>query len=57
MVWLQPLPNVQVYDEALSLVGGNYFEGWRSYTGLSNPLSPMKGMRHELPDKSTKDYT
>jgi hypothetical protein len=39
-----PYPNVQVYDEALSIVSGNYYEGWKSYTGLSNPLSPMKGL-------------
>ncbi|MBK7147282.1 MAG: lamin tail domain-containing protein [Bacteroidetes bacterium] len=39
-----PYPNVQVYDEALSIVNGNYYEGWKSYTGLSNPLSAMKGV-------------
>lgn len=39
-----PYPNVQVYDEALSLVNGNYYEGWKSYTGLSNPLSALKGV-------------
>lgn len=39
-----PYPNVQVYDEALSIVDGNYYEGWLSYTGSANPLSPMQGI-------------
>lgn len=39
-----PYPNVQVYDENLTIVDGNFFEGWLSYTGASNPLAPMQGI-------------
>ncbi len=39
-----PYPNVQVYDEALSIVDGNFFEGWLSYTGGSNVLNPLQGV-------------
>ncbi len=39
-----PYPNVQVYNEALSIVNGNYYEGWLSYTGSGNTLNAMKGI-------------
>lgn len=39
-----PYPNVQVYNEALSLTNGSYYEGWLSYTGSSNQLTAMKGI-------------
>lgn len=39
-----PYPNVQVYDEALSIVNGGYYEGWKSYTGTGNTLNAMKGI-------------
>lgn len=39
-----PYPNVQVYNEALNIVNGNYYEGWLSYTGTNNTLSAMKGV-------------
>ncbi len=39
-----PYPNVQVYDEALSIVDGNYYEGWLSYTSPANTLAPMQGV-------------
>ena len=39
-----PYPNVQVYSEALSIVNGNYYEGWLSYTGTGNTLGAMQGV-------------
>ena len=39
-----PYPNIQVYNEALSIVNGNFFEGWLSRTGTGNVLSPMQGV-------------
>lgn len=39
-----PYPNLQEYNEALSIVNGSYYEGWLSYTGTGNVLSPMKGI-------------
>ncbi len=39
-----PYPNVQTYNEALSLVGGSYYEGWESRTGTGNALIPMQGV-------------
>ncbi|MDW8420198.1 MAG: hypothetical protein RML37_12385, partial [Chitinophagales bacterium] len=42
-----PYPNVQIYDEAanngLSTPSGNYYTGWISRTGLTNPMPPMQG--------------
>jgi hypothetical protein len=38
-----PYPNVQVYDEALSIVNGAYYEGWLSRTGLGNNMPAMQG--------------
>jgi hypothetical protein len=38
-----PYPNVQVYDEALSIVNGAYYEGWLSRTGLGNNMQAMQG--------------
>jgi hypothetical protein len=39
-----PYPNVQVYNEALTIATGAYDEGFLSYTGTSNALSAMKGV-------------
>lgn len=39
-----PYPNVQVYNEALTIATGVYDEGFLSYTGTSNALSAMKGV-------------
>lgn len=38
-----PYPNVQTYSEALSIVNGNYYEGWLSATGSGNSMSAMQG--------------
>ena len=51
-----PYPNVQVYDEALQIVDGAYNEGWLSYTGTSNPLSPMKGIAIRYTPSSNINY-
>ncbi|MFN8316978.1 MAG: hypothetical protein U0T32_11085 [Chitinophagales bacterium] len=39
-----PYPNVQVYNEALTIATGVYDEGFISYTGTSNALTAMKGV-------------
>ncbi len=41
-----PYPNVQYYDETLSIpaANGNFLQGWVSYTAPTNPLSAMKGI-------------
>jgi hypothetical protein len=39
-----PYPNVQVYNEALTIATGAYDEGFISYTGAGNPLTAMKGL-------------
>ena len=54
-----PYPNVQTYNEALSLVTGDYNEGWVSNTGNSNPLLPLQGvaMRTYHGGPFTLDFT
>jgi hypothetical protein len=39
-----PYPNVQVYNEALTIATGVYDEGFISYTGTVNALTAMKGV-------------
>lgn len=42
-----PYPNVQIYTESannnLSTPSGNYYTGWISKTGLTNPMGTMQG--------------
>jgi len=39
-----PYPNVQIFKEPLIIATGNFFEHWLSYTALTNPLAPMRGI-------------
>ncbi|MBL7800345.1 MAG: fibronectin type III domain-containing protein [Chitinophagales bacterium] len=39
-----PYPNVQIYNEKLTIATGVYDEGFVSYTGLTNPLTAMLGV-------------
>ncbi|MFN8277639.1 MAG: hypothetical protein U0T84_09155 [Chitinophagales bacterium] len=51
-----PYPDVQVYSEQLNIVDGAYNEGWLSYTGSSNPLTPMKGVAFRFSPTSSLNF-